>query len=348
MSENRYFLGGSSPDGFRTHFGDIVGDTDYHTYIIKGGPGTGKSTLMKKLAAAYDGDKDIYFCSSDPDSYDAVVFRESKAVIVDGTAPHVFEPEYPGAVQEIVDLGAYWDSVSLQQKKKEILLAQEKYSRHHLRCKRYISGAASVLSDTLQITEAAADKRRIEGFTGRLAKKVLPSKSSGLGRLLFRQMSALTPKGYITFIPENDTVYLLNDSGFSATDIFLRGLAELALIKGLEVHASECLLMKNSVFEHLRIPALEISFISCSAVNNIRLDSKNPVNMNRFYDKAMLADKKNRLKFNMTAVRELVSEAQDCLKCAKADHDVLESFYIDAVDFKKSDKMLKKLAEKIG
>ena len=42
-----YFLGSTSPDGFKTSFSDIINDDKFYTYILKGGPGTGKSTLMR-------------------------------------------------------------------------------------------------------------------------------------------------------------------------------------------------------------------------------------------------------------------------------------------------------------
>lgn len=52
---------------------------------------------MKKIAGELSeiDEPELYYCSSDPDSLDAVVFRKIKAIIVDGTSPHVFEPDYP-------------------------------------------------------------------------------------------------------------------------------------------------------------------------------------------------------------------------------------------------------------
>ena len=48
MSET-YFLGSSTAQGFRTTFDNVIKDEGIFTYILKGGAGTGKSSLMKKL-----------------------------------------------------------------------------------------------------------------------------------------------------------------------------------------------------------------------------------------------------------------------------------------------------------
>ena len=50
MSE-KYFLGAMTQNGFSTEFGKIMADKEYFTFILKGGAGTGKSSLMKKIAA---------------------------------------------------------------------------------------------------------------------------------------------------------------------------------------------------------------------------------------------------------------------------------------------------------
>ena len=42
-------------------------------------------------------DVELHYCSSDFDSLDAIVIEELKVALMDGTAPHVMEPEIPGS-----------------------------------------------------------------------------------------------------------------------------------------------------------------------------------------------------------------------------------------------------------
>lgn len=74
-------------------------------YLIKGRPGTGKSTFMKKLAkrACEQGFfVECYHCSFDPHSLDMVVIRELGFCLFDATPPHEYAPTLDD--DEVIDL----------------------------------------------------------------------------------------------------------------------------------------------------------------------------------------------------------------------------------------------------
>ena len=107
-----YFAAANTEAGFVSWFDDIFNarDIDF-TYIIKGGSGTGKSTLMKKVAAKAEklgGACERYYCSSDTASLDGVIAKMpsgARIAMLDGTAPHTHDPKYPGAADAIINLG---------------------------------------------------------------------------------------------------------------------------------------------------------------------------------------------------------------------------------------------------
>ena len=115
MSENtpiRFFLGSNSPQGFVSRFDQLdCGDPQWHTFIIKGGPGCGKSTFMKRIASVFAercAGMQLIPCSSDPESLDAVILPEWKVSIVDGTAPHVLEPKNPALPKASSSPAIFW------------------------------------------------------------------------------------------------------------------------------------------------------------------------------------------------------------------------------------------------
>ena len=83
------FLGANTPDGFVHYFDKLKEMYNLkNLYILKGTPGCGKSTFMKKFASAFDSSKIYFYCSADPNSLDGVVLEDLGVAIVDGTAPH--------------------------------------------------------------------------------------------------------------------------------------------------------------------------------------------------------------------------------------------------------------------
>ena len=72
------FLGANSAQCFASRFEALYdSQSDLRAFILKGGPGSGKSTLMKSVAKSLlerGEETELIYCSSDPVSLDAVIF----------------------------------------------------------------------------------------------------------------------------------------------------------------------------------------------------------------------------------------------------------------------------------
>ena len=345
-----YFMGYSTPNGFTTHLRDDIESGEFTTYIIKGGPGTGKSSLMKKIASEISelDEPEIYYCSSDPNSLDAVLFDNLKVIIADGTAPHVIEPTYPGAREVLVDLGECWDLSSLASDKDSIIDSTNRNHKYHLLAKKYLSAIISVNEDIMSIGDCALDSSKLDSYCERLSSKLFPKKKSPdtQGKIRFRQMTAFTPEAVITLANNFDKlkVYKVDDECFAVTDNLLKKLAEYACNNSYDVIISKNVFISGSVYQHLIIPEIETAFVS-SVSNEITNTTK--INAMRFYDRDILKDKHKRLMFDEGIVKELTDEMVSALKTAKGIHDELESYYIKAMDFDKVNEISQRLMERI-
>ena len=132
-----YFAAANGFSGFRSYFNEIFNTKNYtRVFIIKGGPGTGKSTLMKRLINDFrKSATEIHaiYCSSDPSSLDGVVleFGKIRLAFLDGTAPHATDTVYPGAVDELVNLGEFWNEEKLISARSEIIEISEAKKNHY-------------------------------------------------------------------------------------------------------------------------------------------------------------------------------------------------------------------------
>ena len=124
------FPGNNSAEGFYSFYESGLSAMD-QVYILKGGPGTGKSSFMRHLGEAFRDrgfDIELWQCSSDNDSLDGVLIPAYKTAVVDGTAPHTLDPVYPGAREEILNLGEFWKNNALRKEKDAIVSLTDRIS----------------------------------------------------------------------------------------------------------------------------------------------------------------------------------------------------------------------------
>lgn len=89
------FFGASTPDGSVNYIDNLTKNLRKR-YFIKGRPGTGKSTFLKRIVKRADEmgyDTEIYYCSFDKNSLDMVIVPELDFCVFDSTAPHEMFPE---------------------------------------------------------------------------------------------------------------------------------------------------------------------------------------------------------------------------------------------------------------
>lgn len=338
MQKQTYFLGSSSAKGFVPAADGIMGDPSNTVYILKGTAGSGKSTLMKKVSEAFsDSPQEIYRCSADPDSLDAVFIADKKAVVVDGTSPHCFDPKYPKAVENIVDLGAFLDTAALRSCREEIVSMTDEYSGYHKRCRLCLSAASSVMADLSSAASKALDLKKLSSFAERLLPRIIMGrKASGSGRITFRQLSAMTMHGVYTYVPEGMETVLINDEFGAASSVLLRRLAQALTAKGFDIIVSRCVLSEDSFYEHIIIPELQTVLLTSDIFTALDIpEADKIISMRRFYSREICSAQKSRLSFGRKALSGLMDEAAKELTGAKALHDRIEEKYIAAADFGK-------------
>ena len=228
ISLSKYFLAANSAEGFVSVFKDSYNPTEgWSAYIIKGGPGTGKSSFMRLIAnkATDKGIKTQLFpCSSDPDSLDAVIFPDKKTVIMDGTSPHTVDPNYPAVCETILNFGSYWNENILKEKSLEVIAVTKQNKALHKTASEYIKSAGILIKENYNNAALATDTLKAELFAEKLTKKLIP-KSSGKGYEWVRFLSGITPKGIVSLsdsvLPECTKTVILSDKYGAVSNIIL-------------------------------------------------------------------------------------------------------------------------------
>ena len=342
-----FFLGANSPNRFSSYFTEINDPklTD-NCYVIKGCPGSGKSTMMKTIAERLSEQESFIeniHCSSDPDSLDGVILHDSRTVIADGTPPHAIEPKLPIAYETIVSLYGSFDYPKVAAHRAEAADLDRKIKECHHRCCCYLSGAAALLGDNYRTAAECTDYAKVIRLAQKLAQKELPDKKIGSGTERKRLLSAITPKGILSYTNSVtaicDRIYVIYDEYSAASRVLLGALRSFALDNGYDIYSCYCPLAQREKLEHLFIPELRLGFVTQNQYIYFNVQPYRVIHSSRFTDKEKLKLRKQRMSFNKRAAKEILQEAVKSLQTAKQLHDDLERIYRLGIDFTRVEKI---------
>ena len=344
-----YFLGANTPEGFRSEYAALQADPRIRRLtVIKGGPGCGKSTLMRKAAAhaeAMGCAVERIPCSSDPDSLDGVVIPALGRAFVDGTAPHVVEPALCGLGANYLNLGQCYRE-SVMEAAGPALRAAKAANAACYGPAYGLLRAAGELERLIRSLSAGADvraaKRRLLGeLPG--PERDAPAEP---GLCLPCFLDAFTPKGVVSLTPDAGRIWILQDSCGLAEGM-LRQLAARWRAAGTAVRLARDPLAPDALMGVIA-PELDTACLrstpvfdrSDTAAAMLRLDAA---------AEASLPDRTlDRIRSLRRRQRMLLSDALSWLSEAKARHDELEALCRPAVDFAAADSMTQTVLEELS
>ena len=235
----KYFLAANSTKGFVSRFDQLYNPyEDWFLYIIKGGPGTGKSTLMKniaKKAIEHGVAAELIYCSSDPNSLDGVIFPSLKISIADGTAPHTLDPVFPGVADTILNLSDCWNEDILYSFKYKIKDATKENSFCHKRSKFYLCACKNLIDDMESVIQRGILDEKIQSYCKNLSKRLFKERLDKKAKESIRFLSGITPEGVVVF---EDTlnnicekIYMLDDEYGLAANMILKNIRKEVMIQ---------------------------------------------------------------------------------------------------------------------
>ena len=330
-----FFVGANSGDGFQNLFGELVDLEDtYDLMVLKGGPGVGKATFMREIGRTMEqaGTAVEYlWCSGDPDSLDGVVLPELKCAVVDGTSPHVIEPQYPAAVDRYVDLGRFYDLTAAKAAAEEVKSHTRDYKAAYVRAYHHLKAARQVELDTVTAVQKTFDRDRAMHRADGILARELRRPGREQGKTTRRFLGSVTHKGYIWRFDSVDAlcprVYEFADTWELAGEILER-FRQAAAQNGWDTIA--CVSPEDPTrLEHLLIPGLGLAFVTSRPGMDY---GKKPYRRIRL-DAMTQPEGKARLRFQTRMAGLLREEGIASLQQAKHFHDKLEAVYNPYVDF---------------
>ena len=338
-----FFASANGYDGFKSYFSNVFDRDKFdRIFILKGGPGTGKSSLMKRLLFTI-GDKasaEAIFCSSDSASLDGVIFESSKKkiAILDGTAPHTVDPLYPGAVDEIINLGDAWNRSLLKEKAEIIRKITNLKSTAYKEAYDYLK-ICGIICKTVQ-----SDIGSLSEESNLLAKSLV-NKIEKKGTRSIRLISSLGKNGFgylDTFEKSANEIYKIVGI-YGSEYLFINKLKLLAEKENL-MHILAPSPLSPDLYDAIFFPEEKIAVIC----GNRAPDAKSTViDTAKLLDQKNISEKRNKLEFLWKEHETMLWSAADAFRRASDAHFELEKIYVESMDFSYNDTVFEKIRDEI-
>ena len=359
MSETKpcqFFLGANSPQGFYSLFDELEqSQQPWHSFLIKGGPGTGKSSFLKRVAAHFGPscpNMELFPCSSDPDSLDAVLLPEQHLSLMDATAPHAREAAIPAVRHTILSFGDHLDGRRLQEQRREIEAISASTPEYYRLAVSYLAAAQAFLRNSFHLAATAMDEEKIEGYARRFAAKSFrPLSGPGVEKRRF--LTTICAEGLVA-LEETPALlcrklYLIDDDCGAVAHHLLNALRRHALAAGHHVISCYCPMDPQRKLEHLLIPTAGIGFLSSNHFHPMAQSAAlRKIHARRFLNSEAMNSQKVRFTYNRKAAQSLLEQAILLLQESRQLHNCLEKHYIAAMDFTALNRQYPQLLEKIS
>lgn len=270
------------------------------------------------------------------------------------TAPHIVDPKNPGAVDEIIHLGDYWNEEKMRKNKEAILRINKEVGRCFRRAYGYLA-QAKLLNDEIESYYQDSGALNIAGLNKialELISEIFPGVSAGLipkERHLFA--SGITPKGpcnyFETIFNGMNKRYILTGEPGTGKSTIVEKIYRTALQLGYDVEAYHCSLVPSKL-EHLLIPELGVAIVTSSEPHLYQTNSADTVvNTTDYVNKAALSPFQEDLAEAKGRYQSAFDRAVAYIARAKANHDKLEEYYIPNMDFNKINSCREKIYQRI-
>lgn len=330
----QFFLGSNSGDGFYSLYDSFACAPGDRLYLIKAGPGCGKSTFMKKLASKAEEQGftvEYILCSGDPESLDGIYIPALHLGFADATAPHILEPRLFAVDSCYVNLGQFCADIESE----KIREYTAKYRRMYKTAYGFLSAAKTIKK--VQIPELISDNdivlaesRAESALLREFGKKRGSAHAGSITKRFIRGISCMGEiclSGTVNMLCKR--IYLVDDR-LGLANAYLKRIARGVAERGENAIVCPSPLCPDEL-DAVLLPNHALGFVSASVMQvndpwrHVRLDALVATDIVRAH--------RSELKAREKQYRSLLDCGIGYLKQAKKYHDLLEGEYKPHVDF---------------
>ena len=343
------FASSHTSQGFYTFIPELMEGLG-KAYILKGPPGSGKSSLIRligDLMSQQGYDVEFWASAQEPVSPDGVYIPQFNAAVINGSLPRPIEPKYPGVREIIINLCEYWDQAIVDQNQREIIDSVDQADKFWSQLHSTLKEVSRVKEEIRNTNAAHLNVGKIGGLIQQLSSEIMESRSGEKHYFA----GIITEDGLMDYINEISAEctkrYIFKGPIGSGKSTVICELAREARQKGYFLEYYHCGLEVDYLVMII-IRNLQLALIESGHVEVALRPGDTIVDMTRYmddYDHELMAVQNSEAMRRFEAL--LLQAQQDLGKGHQATRKI-KKIYASAMDFESLDCIRQEIAQEIS
>ena len=345
----RYVFASSyTSQGYYTFIPDLVSGLG-KVFILKGAPGSGKSTFIRLLGEVMllqGYDVEFWVSSLDPVTPDGVYIPQLDAAVINGSLPQPIDPKYPGVRETIINLGEYWDQGMVEQKFEEIIARVDRIDKFKMQTVNLLKEASWAKEEIRKANAAHLNMGMLEELINHLSAEIMENRPGEKHYFA----GVITNDGLVDYIDELSggckKRYIFKGPPGSGKSTVMNGLIREAKQRGYFLEYYHCGLEVDFLVMVV-IRNLQLALIEAGHVEIVSRQGDTVVDMTRYLDNCD-ADSESISDFEAyRRLEALLLQAQQELENIRQSTREVKKIYTAAMDFERLDRKRQEIANEI-
>lgn len=346
----RYVFASSfTSQGFYSFIPQLVHGLE-KVYILKGAPGTGKSTFIRMLGEVMSQqgyDVEFWVSSVDPVIPDGVYIPQLDAAVINGSLPQPIDPKYPGIREMIINLGEYWDRDVVQTHYREIIEQVDRIDKFQTQAANILKEASRAKEEIRKTNAAHLNIEKIDQLIQNLAIEIIENHPGEKHYFA----GVITDDGLVDYIDELSADckkrYIFKGPTGSGKSTVINELVHAAKLRGYSLEYYHCGLEIDHLVMVI-IRNLQLALIEAGHAEIVLKQGDKVVDMTQYLDSYDSEDIAIKTSEAIRRYESLLLQAQHELDNIRKSTREVKKIYTAAMDFGRLDSKRREIADEIS
>lgn len=343
------FASGYTSQGFYSFIPQLVNGLQ-KVFILKGAPGSGKSTFIRMLGEVMSQqgyEVEFWVSSGDPITPDGVYIPQLDAAVINGSLPQPIDPRYPGVREFIINLGEYWDCSAIQKNCRKIIEEVNRIENFRMDTVKALQEASRAKEEMRKTNASYLNLGKIDKLIQKLSAEIMEDHSGEKHYFA----GVLTNDGLVDYIEELSAGckkrYIFKGPAGSGKSTVIHKLVRVAGQRGYFLEYYHCGLDGDSlvmvVIRNLQLALIEAGYADIAArQGDTVIDLTNCLDGYNAEEAAIKNSEAWR------RYESLLLQAQQGLKDMHQSTREIKKIYTSAMDFERLERKRREVTEEIN